>query len=100
MDRRYSQARGAVKTEQGEAIARRYLGRAKQINRSAQSYGGSAPRGSRSATPQAGLDMLLARAQNSADQRRIFDQAGRGELGGRAEFKRARVLPDGASSEA
>lgn len=99
MDRRYSQSRfydgtRARNTDRGEALSRRYLERARRINNSAQTYGGSAPRGGQSSTPQQGLAMLLERAQSSRDQRRVFDQVGSGSLGARAEIKRSRLLED------
>lgn len=100
MDRRYSQARfydgsRAVRNgeRQGEALVRRFLGQARQVNAAAQSYGGSTG-GAQSAGGNAGLEVLNERAAQARDRRAIFKEEGSGSLGARSALWQARQLPE------
>lgn len=97
MDRRYSQAQGAVKVERSKELAQRFLGEARRRYSAAQNYGTSAPRNG-SADPAAGLMVLSARAETSQEQRKFYDSQGFRELKGRSEFNRARQGDLGAEA--
>ena len=99
MDRRYNQARfydgtrtSDGRQEQSEALVRRYLGRARQLDAVSQSYGGSTG-GSQSAGGNAGLQVLQERAALSRERNAIFKEQGTGALGARATLWQVRQLP-------
>lgn len=94
VDRRYSQGRfyGGTRASNDRAVAserlvRSYLERARGINRSAQTYGGSTG-GISSAG--GGIAVIAERGANIKDAREIFRTEGSGAFGGRASLAEVR----------
>lgn len=98
LDRRYRETRfnGSVASNNGrrrsDGLVRQYLGRARQANHAAQSYGGSTG-GASSYDPNQGVKTLIARSEEVSRDREIFKQAGSGQLGARKSLAEARDLP-------
>lgn len=98
MDRRYREAKlngvraSNASQERSDSLVRQYLGRARQQNHAAQSYGGSTG-GPASANTALGSRVLAERSAQMGRDRRIFRESGSGALGARKSFREARELP-------
>jgi hypothetical protein len=97
VDRRYSQnrfydgTRATARNEQrGDALVRRYLGRARQENRFAQDFGGSTGGQSSMDYRSGGGKVSSLRRQERESGNAVFESEGSGQLGAAAELKAAR----------
>jgi len=100
MDRRYAQARfydgtRAVPSQQArsDSLVKRYLQRARNEARVANTYGGSTG-GNSSIDANRGLEVMQERGRSIAEAREVFKELGSGAIGARKSFSQARALPE------
>ncbi len=83
-----------LRKSSAEPLVRQYLARARKQAHDDRSYGGSTGGRSSLDAQGSGLNVLMQRAAEAKDKRKVFDEGGGGTFGARAEAWRARQYPD------